>query len=503
MKTNFLILSLIIISNLVFGQIPKNAIAFEDKEFNSYFLKKEHIPVVKGKILNLTNNEIKQIKIEYHVVTPFGNLQTQSNCELNTDGTFEFKLDYAFPYQQIWVIVGDLFFAGLYANKELYVELDAHVLKLLKYGALNASGVKYLGKDGALNTYMNNHVLHARKKRFELDKAIQLLKNKTIHIKKYDSLYAVLTELDNEYIKQNPSDFSWLVINERQSQYYKNLCSDNFFKKMPTKLFEKVKKHKAFLTSNDGMMFYQYLFMYLQVQGNVIVEPAIHLKRLDSLFTSSKADFLKIRFSDKDLNKQKKMLETVLPTIKTNWCKTVIQNEYNNTIKELESINKTLGESKTIVSVNPLGQPIAELSSGAKLYKVDTLNVETLLLNLKNLFQNKALLIDFWATWCAGCIEEFPKSKKLHEDTKDLPIEFVYLCTSEGSTFEKWINKIAEFELNGTHIYVDKKIENELMEMFSGSGFPTYVLINTKGEYKPGIERPSHLNKHKLAEWIK
>jgi thiol-disulfide isomerase/thioredoxin len=502
MKIKSLTFLFSVFSILVSGQIPKNALTVEDKEFNNYFFNGVNIPVVKGKVLNLSKEEIKQMKIEYSIVTPFADLQRKKNCELNADGTFDIILDYPFPYQQIWIIVGDLFFTGLYANRELYVELDAQILKSEKSPAFNAPGVQYLGKDGALNTYMNNHILHRREKRLEIDQAIQGLTDKSVHIKKYDSLYSVLTELDNEYIKQNPSDFSWLLINERQSQYYGNLCVDNWGKKMPTELFEKVRRHKAYLTSNEGMLFYQYLFLYLQI-GNSVVEAANLIKTMDSLFTQSKSDFLKIKFSDTDPNQQKLILETVLPTVKTDWCKLVIQNENNNTINKLESINKTLGESKAIVSGNQLGQPISELSFSAKLYKVDTLNAKTLLINLKDSFQNKALFIDFWATWCGPCIQEFPKSKKLHENTKDLPIEFVYLCTSEGSDAEKWKTKIAEFELSGTHIYVDKKIMTEFMEMFSWSGFPSYVLINTKGEYKPGIGRPSNLDKDKLAEWIK
>jgi len=47
------------ISNLVFGQLPKNLVSIEDKEFNKYFLNKDNKPVVKGKILNLTAEEIK------------------------------------------------------------------------------------------------------------------------------------------------------------------------------------------------------------------------------------------------------------------------------------------------------------------------------------------------------------------------------------------------------------------------------------------------------------
>ena len=97
-----------------------------------------------------------------------------------------------------------------------------------------------------------------------------------------------------------------------------------------------------------------------------------------------------------------------------------------------------------------------------------------------------------------------PYSKQLHDDTKDLPVEFVYLCTSSNSSIEKWKTKIAELGIGGIHIFVEQNIENELMNLFSVSGFPSYVLIDSKGEYKPGaISRMSHLDKDKLSELVK
>jgi thiol-disulfide isomerase/thioredoxin len=280
---------------------------------------------------------------------------------------------------------------------------------------------------------------------------------------------------------------------------------------MPAEVFDSVKKHMSFLTSNDGMLYYNYVLMYLTSVPNkghkdntAVSRTSRTIKMLDSIFATAKSDFLKIRLTDKDPNERKKILELVLANVKTDWCQKVIKDQYNQNEEKLKSINGLLSNSKPITSANPLGKPIAELNFGATLYKVDSMDAKTLLSNLKNSFPNKALLLDMWATWCAPCIAEFPHSKKLNESTKDLPVEFVYLCTSEGSSIEKWKTKIAEFELRGTHIYVAKNIENKLLEMFSGGGFPTYAFINRNGEYKPGaIERVSTLNKEKLAALIK
>ena len=444
MKNLTFTLILILISFSGICQKPKNAISIEDKNFNKYCLDTANIPVVKGKVLNVPEKDIQKASINYTLVTPFEQTQIKKSCKLNPDGTFELELDYAFPYQQIWISAGRLFYAGIYANKDLFIELDAETLIKEKGVKYNGPGIKYMGTDGELNTYMNNHVLFKRETQLELSKAISNLKRDKkldfdIFMAKYDSLYNILKELDNDFIKQNPSDFSWIVINERQSDYYADLCVKHWGQVMNPELFEKVKNHKSYLTSNNGMGFYNYLFTYLSIcsgkkqskgvgayksysrlksndyqlldsiaqiekeisqslpfdtvkyqsltkQANQILHDTLIIERtlqtialLDSVFEKPKADFLKIKITSKDPNEQKIMTETVLDNVHTDWCKNVIQKQYEDNLEKLAAINKVLQDSKPLLSENQFGEPITELSSGAKLYKVDAIKSETLL----------------------------------------------------------------------------------------------------------------------------
>lgn len=559
---------LILISISGFCQKPINAISIEDKAFNEYFFNKANIPVVKGKIINAPEEFIQKVTINYTLVTPFEQFQIQKSCKLNPDGTFELELDHAFPYQQIWIRAGRLFYAGIYANKDLFIELDAETIMKGQGVKHNGPGIKYLGTDGELNTYMNNHFLFKREKQSELSKAISsIMINRKLDqdrfMAKYDSIYAIIRDLDNEFIKQNPSNFSWMVINKRQSDYYAELCVKHWGKVMNPELFENVKKHKSYLVSNEGMHFYNYLYTYLLLeserrgnkslgayksysklnsndhllldsitrmdekisqslpydtakyisltkQANQILHDTLIVNKtlqtialLDSIFEHPKADFLKMKITDKDPNDRKRMTETILGTVHTDWCKNAIQKQHEDNFEKLAAINKILQDSKPLMSQNQIGEPIAELPFGAKLYKVDDMKPETLIANLKKTFENKALIIDFWATWCAPCLEDLPYSKKLHDAANDMPVEFVYLCTSSNSNIERWKSKIAELQLGGTHIFVEQTIENELMSLFSTSGFPSYVFIDKKGDYKAGaINRMRELDQIKLKKLI-
>ncbi len=174
MKSNYFILFLLGLTTAVSGQTVPERISIEDKKFNNYFVK-GNIPRVKGKIINLSPAAVSKTSIQYSIVTPFSQLQLKKTCGLNADGTFQLELDYPMPYQQIWIDVDSLFYTGVYANDNLFIELDAAVLKREKGAAFNSPGVKFLGPDGPLNVYTNNHVLFQRKKQLETGSAIQAI----------------------------------------------------------------------------------------------------------------------------------------------------------------------------------------------------------------------------------------------------------------------------------------------------------------------------------------
>lgn len=120
------------------------------------------------------------------------------------------------------------------------------------------------------------------------------------------------------------------------------------------------------------------------------------------------------------------MMEAVLENIQTEWCKKTIEKQYKNSLEKIKEINNTLKESKNFNSNLKLGKPITEMSFGAKLYNVNNVKAKELLANIKNSFKGKALVLDFWGTWCAPCLQDMPYSTKLHDQLENEPIEFVY-----------------------------------------------------------------------------
>ncbi|HUH73555.1 MAG TPA: TlpA disulfide reductase family protein [Chitinophagales bacterium] len=61
--------------------------------------------------------------------------------------------------------------------------------------------------------------------------------------------------------------------------------------------------------------------------------------------------------------------------------------------------------------------------------KIETLSGEAV--NLENI-KNKVIVLNFWATWCAPCVQEMPMFDNLHESMKGQDVEFI--LASDEST---------------------------------------------------------------------
>jgi hypothetical protein len=230
MKYILISIALIFSNLLAFSQVPDDAVSFEDPNFGEY-LKTRKIPTVKGKISNISPEEIKNVSISYTLVTILGGEQKTKNASIGSDGSFNLELENNLPYQQIWLGVGEQYYAGIYAHSELFIELDWQKAKE-KEISMNGDGVKYLGTDGEMNNYLNNFVLFEQ----------QTNKNNA----------------HQDYIKQNPSKYAWIIENENASKILGAVCTQHWLlQKMDNDLWTKVNNHKSYIVSNYGMMFYK------------------------------------------------------------------------------------------------------------------------------------------------------------------------------------------------------------------------------------------------------
>jgi thiol-disulfide isomerase/thioredoxin len=105
-------------------------------------------------------------------------------------------------------------------------------------------------------------------------------------------------------------------------------------------------------------------------------------------------------------------------------------------------------------------------------------NTENQIVNLRD-FKGKVIFIDFWATWCKPCIEQFAHSKKLREEYLGKDIVFINIAIEDQE--DKWLKVIEKRKIDGVNLFAGDKSGN-LRTMYNINAIPHYVLIDKEGK---------------------
>ena len=92
--------------------------------------------------------------------------------------------------------------------------------------------------------------------------------------------------------------------------------------------------------------------------------------------------------------------------------------------------------------------------------------------------ENKILLLNFWATWCAPCIKEIPELIELKEKfKKSVEVYFISVDFNVKKTVPKFLKKN---KLENLLIFNDEKLK--VSNKFGVKVMPTTVIINQSFE---------------------
>lgn len=97
-----------------------------------------------------------------------------------------------------------------------------------------------------------------------------------------------------------------------------------------------------------------------------------------------------------------------------------------------------------------------------------------------DLFRGKVIYIDFWASWCRPCIEEFPYSKHLQETLRDENIIFLFLGYRDAK--DNWLKALKNYKLSGHHVLLNAAMQMEAISIFGILAIPHYAIIGKDGK---------------------
>lgn len=95
-------------------------------------------------------------------------------------------------------------------------------------------------------------------------------------------------------------------------------------------------------------------------------------------------------------------------------------------------------------------------------------------------FKGKYILLDFWASWCSPCFEEFPYMRNIHNQfSADRYVMIGIGLDEEKSTWQSTLNRE---KLPWLQLYGGKELRNELFIKYRGGGIPFIILIDPDGK---------------------
>ncbi len=127
----------------------------------------------------------------------------------------------------------------------------------------------------------------------------------------------------------------------------------------------------------------------------------------------------------------------------------------------------------------------SEATTGASL-EVSIVDREELDAALEKL-QGQVVLVDFWATWCAPCIEQLPHSAALAQELKDQGLTVITMCMDDPEGMESIRGLLARHGATATINFVSRdgggSREMEAFEIVGGA-LPYYKIYDRAGKLR-------------------
>ena len=117
------------------------------------------------------------------------------------------------------------------------------------------------------------------------------------------------------------------------------------------------------------------------------------------------------------------------------------------------------------------------------------MSAQQILPTITDRYKGKAILIDFWNTWCIPCKAAMSTIRPLKEQLTD--VVYVYIADA-SSPVDKWGEMIKT--ISGVHVRLTEEQADALAKIYKFSGIPTYFVVNKEGKITyqktsfPGVE---------------
>lgn len=126
-------------------------------------------------------------------------------------------------------------------------------------------------------------------------------------------------------------------------------------------------------------------------------------------------------------------------------------------------------------------------------------NAQVKLLNLENFDKRLAsgkdttFVVNFWATWCAPCVEELPHFERLQAENSSSPLKVILVSVDPKSKLSKVVDPFVKTHRLKSEVYIfeepdQQKFIDHVDKNWSGA-VPATLIINTASSRRDFHER--------------
>lgn len=143
-----------------------------------------------------------------------------------------------------------------------------------------------------------------------------------------------------------------------------------------------------------------------------------------------------------------------------------------------ERLNKSVQDPYSIKTLEQILYPEKILKEGDSIHHITGVNYLGEELSTSD-FRGKLLLIDFWASWCKPCIDQFDDLKAILEEFRDE--NFMILGIALEDKKEIWKRSLSKYQLNWPNLYSEEKLSDEIAITYGIQFIPFNVLVDENG----------------------
>jgi len=125
---------------------------------------------------------------------------------------------------------------------------------------------------------------------------------------------------------------------------------------------------------------------------------------------------------------------------------------------------------------------VAKLEFGEGIKLIENYGSYNSLKELSYIFKNRIIFVDFWATTCGYCKDEFKHSATLKELLNKKDIDMLYISFDKDNYDSQWQGMMKYYNLEGFHLRANDTLKDEIEKKFKVYGIPHYALINSTGD---------------------